>query len=217
MLQEDRNMDCDGAVYAKFPDGGIAALEEAIKNARAAGKEFSPLKVLGGDPAVHQFAVVDRWNRTDYPPMWVEASDPAIAKELAELSAQVGEVIAFYLIDGGLTSGIYAAWSNGNLVRNLQWGDFMWLVAEGEQQPWEKPLFSPQELEASLEAARDDGLEDSEALNAFVGSKIAPMAHFPRPNNLIRYINEACPGPRYGFQPWPKRSDLVKELNPKTK
>lgn len=40
-------MDCDGAVYAKFPDGGIEALEEAIKKARAAGKEFSLLNRPG--------------------------------------------------------------------------------------------------------------------------------------------------------------------------
>lgn len=210
-------MDCSGAVYARFPEGGIPALEEAIRAARSVSKHFSPLKVLGGDPAKHAFAVVDRWGRTDNIPVWVEGPDLEGAKELAELSRLVGDVVAFYLIDEGLTVGIYGAWKDGRLVRNLQWGDFQWLVADGEPQPWEAPLFTPEALEDNLECARYDGQEEAEVRAVFAAGRITASAAFPSPKNLARHLLAACPGPLYGFEPWPPRSTLVNELNPPRK
>ncbi|HNV72824.1 MAG TPA: hypothetical protein PKO06_24160 [Candidatus Ozemobacteraceae bacterium] len=205
-------MDSSGAVYAKFPAGGVEALEQAVSEARKASRHTSPIKVLGGDPIRHAYAVVDRWGRSDNMPIWAEGPDLTTAFELVELSRLVGDVVAFYTIDDGLSMGIYGAWKDGRLVRNLQWMDDQWQVVEGDPQPWEKPLFSSESREACLECARDNGWDESEVQKMFQAGVLQPGFRFPIAHGLVRHINAACPGPLYGFEPWPARRTLLEDL-----
>lgn len=198
-------MDSAGAVYAKVPAGGAAILEAAVREARLAGRSDSPLGVLAFDPAHQTFAIVDRWGRGDDMPDWAEDPDLGLAVELATLSSLVGEVIAFYEVDGGTTMGIYAAWRDGVLVRNLEWAADQWQSARGERQAWEAPLFKRQALQEALDVATDK--DRVRAL--FVAQRIVANACWPRPEGITLAIRTVHPAPDFGFMPWPRRRELV--------
>ncbi len=200
-------MNSYGAVYARVPGGGVPELETAIKEARAVSKHSSPLGVLAFDPAIHSFAVVDRWGRSDNLPIWAEGPDLSLAFELAVLSKSVGDVIAFYAIDEGLEMGIFGAWKDGRLVRDLQWMDYKWSRVEGEPQLWEAPLFSEENLQKSLERA--DSPES--VREAFAKNRFIPDSQWPDPPGLITAIRTVYPGPLMGFSPWPPRKELVEK------
>ena len=197
-------MDSSGAVYAKVPAGGIAALATAIREARSIGRSSSPLGVLAVDPAVHSFAIVDRWGRSDDMPDWAEDPDLDLAVELAALSRQVGEVIAFYEVDEGTTWGIYAAWRDGMLVRSLQWAADRWECVEGEPQSWEAPLFGSEALQSALDYARDK----EQVRSLFASKRITLNASWPRPEGVSVSIRTVNPAPAFGFMPWPRRKEL---------
>jgi hypothetical protein len=206
-----------GAVYARVPAGGVPALEAAIKEARAVSKHSSPLGVLAFDPALHAFAVVDRWGPQDNMPIWAEYPDLGMAFELAALSRSVGEVIAFHEIDEGLTQGFYGGWKDGTLVRDLQWMDGMWIRVEGEPQPWETPMFTDEAFKYALEIAADD---PEPVRAAFSKRRIEVQAAWPTPVEISRNICKVHSGPAFGFRPWPRRNELVdknRELDGKKK
>ena len=197
-----------GAVYAKVPVEGIPALEAAISQARAVSRHSSPLGVLAFDPALHSFAVVDRWGPQDNLPIWAEYPDLGMAVELAALSRAVGEVIAFHEMDEGLTQGFYGLWKEGVLVRDLQWMDGAWIRVEGEPQPFEEPLFTEEALRYALEIS--DGAEA--VRTAFAKKRIEVNDAWPTPSALSRNICRIHPGPAFGFQPWPRRRELVDKI-----
>jgi hypothetical protein len=205
-------MDSIGAVYARIPDGNLDQLAAAVVASRAVSHHSSPLGVLAGEPAQHAFAVVDRWGRSDNMPLWGEDPALGLAVELIELSRRVGDVIALYEIDEGATLGLYGAWKDGQLVRDLQWADFQWSVVEGEPQVWEAPLFAPAALERALAAARDDGRDEQEVRDAFAAGRIVAGQAWPMPEGLALHIRNVCRGPAFGFTPWPRRQDLVDAL-----
>ena len=91
-------MDSSGAVYAQVPAGGVDALEAGVREARLIGRNSSPLGVLAYDPAVHSFALVDRWGRPDDMPHWAEDPDLELAKELAEKLKQPYDLYVFHFI-----------------------------------------------------------------------------------------------------------------------
>lgn len=208
-------MSSGGAVFARIPEGGLPALDEAVKAARTVSKHSSPLEVLDGEPGAHKFAVVDRWERSDNMPMWAEGPDLKVATELVELSKRVGDVVAFYEIDEGSTMGVYGAWKDGRLARSLLWCDAHWEEVEGEPQPWEAPLFSPEALDANLDAARDDGADTAEVSAIFAGGQIKSGKAFPRAEGLVRHIIKVCVAPLYGRKPWTRRSEIVDRLRQK--
>ena len=198
-------MDTSGAVYAKVPAGGVAVLDAAVRKARLSGRTSSPLGVLAFDPAVHSYALVDRWGRSDDMPDWAEEPDLEQALELVALSRMVGEVIAFYEADEGTTMGIYAVWRDGLLVRNLQWAADQWECVEGEAQPWEALLFTPEALQNALDYAGDK--EQVRAL--FDAKRIVANASWPRPEGVSASIRAVHPAPAFGFEPWPRRKELA--------
>lgn len=199
-------MDSSGAVYAKVPAGGVVTLEAAIKEARLIGRSSSPLGVLAYDQAIHSFALVDRWGRSDDMPHWAEDPDLGLAKELVALSRLVGEAIAFYEVDEGTTMGIYAAWRDGVRVRNLQWAADRWECVEGEPQSWDVALFTPEALHNAL-----TGAPDKDQVRALFDSKqIALHASWPRPEGISVGIRTIHPAPAFGFTPWPRRKELEK-------
>jgi tetratricopeptide (TPR) repeat protein len=199
-------MDSSGAVYAQVPAGGVDALEAGVREARLIGRNSSPLAVLAYDPAVHSFALVDRWGRPDDMPHWAEDPDLELATELAALSRLVGEVIAFYEVDEGTTMGIYAAWRDGVLVRNLQWAADRWECVEGEPQSWDVALFTPQALQNALDDARDR----EQVRTLFDSKRIVLHATWPRPEGISVSIRTVHPAPAFGFSPWPRRKELEK-------
>ena len=203
-------MDSSGAVYAKVPTGGVAALEAAIETVRGRGFHAGPLGVLAFDPALHEYGIVDRWGRSDDMPAWSEGPDLNDARELRALSRLVGDVVAFYEVDEGLTTGVYGAWREGELVRALEWADDEWCRVEGEPQPWEAPLFAPERLAHALENAADDGQDEAAPRAAFAAGRIERGARWPAPDRMAVHIRTAHPGPAHGFLPWPRRSDVVK-------
>ncbi len=209
--------DTYGAVYARVPAGGIPALETAVREARAVSKHSSPLGVLAFDPALHAFAVVDRWGPQDNMPIWAEYPDLGMAHELEALSRSVGEVIAFHEMDEGLMQGFYGVWKDGALVRDLQYMDGSWIRAEGEPQPMEVPLFTDEALKYALEIASDD---PEPVRAAFSKKRIEVQAAWPTPAGISRNICKIYPGPAFGFMPWPRRRELVdknRELDGKKK
>ncbi|NLI77584.1 MAG: hypothetical protein GX442_14250 [Candidatus Riflebacteria bacterium] len=205
-------MNSTGAVFARIPAGGLEALATAVTQARAVSRHSSPLGILAGDAVNHGFALVDRWGPRDNMPMWGEGPDLDVAAELAVLSRLVGEVVAFYTIDEGLTMGLWGAWKNGTLARKLWWSDGRWEWADGEPQPWEKPLFAPDALESALLQAREEGRDEGEVRAAFIAERIAAGAAFPVPNWLSGHIRVLCRAPGWGFEPWPRRSEVVAQL-----
>jgi hypothetical protein len=204
-------MECAGVVYAKVPAGGLAELERAVKDARAVSHHSSPLGVLACDPAIHRFAIVDRWGKPDDMPIWSEDPDLSTASELEALSRAVGEVVAFYEVEEGSTMGIYAAWRDGTLVRDLEWAEDQWVKVEGEPQPWEASLFGAESLERALERARYNGSSEDDVRAAFAAGTIEPGSSCPMPEGMAIYIRTSLDGPAYGFEPWPRRKVLVEK------
>lgn len=205
-------MEASGAVYARIPAGGLAALEAAVREARPSSRRSSPLGVLAGDPAAHAFALVDRWGKSDEMPVWSEGPDLSKAPELAALSRAVGEVVALYEIDDGQSLGVYGAWRDGALVRGLVRGDGEWMDVEGEPQAWEVGLFSAAAQAEALAVAEEDGQDPGPIEAAFAGGRVTQGAAYPAPLAMARVIREALRAPAYGFQPWPRRSELIKQL-----
>jgi hypothetical protein len=81
-----------GVVYAKVPVGGATALDAAVRAARAVSRHSSPLGVLALDPALHAFAIVDRWGHRDDMPMWAEEPDLSSALELLNRRPSNGDI-----------------------------------------------------------------------------------------------------------------------------
>lgn len=203
-------MDTDGVVWARVPGNDPVALEALITQVRATTRRDSPLGVLAFDPAVHAFALVDRWGRQDSMPGWAEALDLAHAPELATLSGLVGEVVAFHTLDGGSLQGIYGHWKQGQLVRGLLWLDEQWAHVSGTPQAWEAPLFAPEHLVTAIE---DAGSQDAAVREAYArGHVVAGEAH-PRPgdygHSLLAAMVQVLRAPRWGFSPWPRRSEVL--------
>jgi hypothetical protein len=163
------------------------------------------LGVVAFDPAVHAFALVDRWGKSDNMPDWSEEPDLSQADELAALSRDVGQVVAFYEIEEGSTSGVYGAWNDGELVRELEWADDQWVKVAGQPQSWEAPLFGTDELDSALEAARDDGRDEAEVRAAFAAGSIQSGAAWPVPQRMAVFIRTALRAPAHGLEPWPRR------------
>lgn len=205
-------MDSYGAVFASVPAGGAGALEAAILEARKVSRHSSPLGVLQFVPTEHGVALVDRWGKQDNMPIWAEGPDLGKAFELAELSKAVGEVVAFYEIDGGMMMGIYGAWRNGVLVRDIEWNDGSWYKVEGEPQPWEQGMFGEESFAFSLDFALEAGLGEGELREIFAKKQLVPDARFPIPQRIALGIKTFMKGPAFGFQPWPKRRELVEKL-----
>lgn len=196
-----------GAVYARLPAGGREALVEALRRIATQRRQPVFLGVLAGEPGVQDFALVDRWGRQDDMPAWAAHLDLAVATELAGLSAAVGEVVACYDQDEGLTMGIYGAWRDGVLVRELLWQDGSWARVDGEPQPWEASSFTDAALAGSLDRA--DAGEHAEVRAAFAARRFAPGARWPMPDQLVRGIIAACRAQPFGFQPWPPRREAL--------
>lgn len=197
-----------GVVYAKVPVGGETALDAAVKAARGVSKHSSPLGVLALDPAQHAFAIVDRWGHRDDMPMWAEEPDLSSALELFALSEAVGEVVAFFDVDDGTEFGVYGAWKHGELVRELMWAGDHWATVEGAPQPWEAPLFAPESLARALEYPQGP---ESDIRAAFAAGQLAAGARWPVPDGLAVPIRAILRGPAYGFEPWPRRKELVNQ------
>jgi len=204
-------MDCAGVVYAKVPPGGLPELERAVRDARTVSHDSGPLGVLACDPAIHRFAIVDRWGRSDDMPIWSEEPDLATASDLEALSRAVGEVVAFYEVEEGSSMGIYAAWRDGALVRDLEWFEDQWAKVEGEPQAWETPLFEAESLERSLERARDGGGSADDVKAAFATGIIEQGSPWPLNERMAVHIRTVLGGPAYGFEPWPRRSEIVRK------
>ncbi|MBI4861163.1 MAG: hypothetical protein HY815_13035 [Candidatus Riflebacteria bacterium] len=196
-----------GAVCARVPAGGVPALEEAIREARSVTRSSGPLGVLAFDPALHRFAVVDRWGRQDNMPAWSEEPDLGRAPELAKLSQTVGEVVAFYEMDDGLTMGVYGAWKDGTLIRDLQWMNGSWMRVQGEPQPWEESAFSDRALREVLDCA--DEPDKEEIRSAYARNQIIVDTRWPRP---FFNVCQACQAPPFTFMPWPRRSELTDRI-----
>ena len=202
-------MGSSGVVYAKVPAGGVSALEAAVKAARAVSRHDSPLGVLAVDPAAHAFAIVDRWGPKDDMPMWSEEPDFSSALELVALSEAVGEVVAFFDIDEGTELGLYGTWRDGVLVRELQWAGGEWQKVEGEPQPWEAPLFDAESLARALEYPQG---AEADIRAVYAAGQIAQGARWPVPDGIAVHIRAALRAPAYGFEPWPRRKELVQEI-----
>jgi hypothetical protein len=203
-------MESGGAVYARVPAGGATALDAAIRQARGERLSEGPLGVIAYEPAGHAFALVDRWGRPDDMPAWAEESDLAMAKELVALSALVGEVVGFYEVED--STGLYAVWREGVLVRELVWTEAGWSRVEGEAQPWETGLFAPELLERALEDARDSGRDEAPIRESFGAGRIVVGATWPGPHRMAELIRTAIKAPAHGLAPWPRRRDVVKQL-----
>lgn len=203
-------MQCGGAVYARVPAGGVTALDEAIKKVRDRALSRGPLGVLAHTPGQSEFAVVDRWGKSDDMPRWAEGPDLSKTEELAALSKEVGEVIAYYDVDDGDGLLVLGHWRDGTLVRGLQRLE-EWADVRGTPEPWEAELFSTQALEQALQDIQEDGGDEEEVRAAFAGGHIAQGAQWPRPP-VLRAMMKSLRLPSYGFQPWPRRADEVKRL-----
>lgn len=203
-------MDVAGVVYARVPAGGLPELERAVKEARAVSHHSSPLGILACDPAIHRFAIVDRWGKPDEMPLWSEEPDFSTASELEALSRAVGEVVAFYEVDEGSSMGIYAAWRDGVLVRDLEWFEDQWAKVEGEPQEWEA-LFSDESLESGLARAGYSGTPEEDVRAIYAAGIIEPGASWPPCEGMAFNIRTTLPGPAYGFEPWPRRKELVQK------
>lgn len=204
-------MDTDGVVWARVPGNEPEALEALITQLRSTTRRDSPLGVLAFDPAVHAFALVDRWGGQDYLPDWAAAVDLAHAPELAALSGLVGEVVAFHTLDSGSLQGIYGHWQQGQLVRGLVWIDEHWAQVRGTPQAWEAPLFGPGHLAAALE---DAGSQEAEVRAAYARGQIVAGEAHPRPGDyphtLLAAMVQVLRAPRWGFSPWPPRSEVLR-------
>lgn len=204
-------MQAGGAVYARVPDGSVERLEAAIKAVRAGAR--GPLGVLKLVPGEHAFACVDRWGKSDDVPPFAERHDTVeAAKELAALSREVGEVVAFYEVEDGAEYGVYVHWRDGQVARHLGRTDGEWSHVVGEPQPWEAGLFAPERLEEVLQYAEDDGLGPDAVRAAFAAGRLAKGAALPRPHRIAELVARSLRAPLYGFQPWPRRRDEVKRL-----
>lgn len=184
-------MECGGAVYARVPGGGVAALEAAVTAARASG---AAIGVLGLDPAKHAFALVDRWGKSDDMPRWAEGPDLSRATGLAELSRAVGEVVAFYEVEDGGQLGVYGVWRDGALVRSLVFLED-W-AATGAPEPWEAAFCAKVKAEDPDQAAAPDAL--------------GPGGPRPGGVSLGGVIWRHLGAVGWGLQPWPRRRDALK-------
>ncbi len=201
-------METEGAVYARVPGGDVAALEAAIQQARSHASS-GPIGVIAFDPAKHAFALVDRWGKSDDMAHWAEGPDLETANELAKLSQLVGEVVAFYTVEEGMSLGVYGAWKDGVLVRGLEYAEGEWYRASGEPQPWEAPLFAPAEKAKALASARDDGRDPATVEAAFAKGRIEQGAAYPLPPLIPVHVRDVLRAPSYGVQPWPRRRDAL--------
>lgn len=205
-------MQCGGAVYARVPAEGVAKLEEAIKKVRAPLPHRGPLGVLAHTPGQSDFALVDRWGKSDDMPRWAEGPDLSKTEELVALSKEVGEVIAYYDVEDGDAVLVYGHWRAGTLVRSLQRLEGEpWDVVTGTPEPWEAELFSAQALERALQFVRDDGGDEAPVRAGFAAGHIAQGARWPRPP-IIGVMMKMLKLPRWGFTPWPRRSEELKKL-----
>jgi hypothetical protein len=209
-------MDSDGAVWARVPANDVAALDAVIKGVRSATRRDSPLGVLAFDPAAHAFALVDRWGHADDLPVWAESLDPAEATELAALSEAVEEVVAFHVLDEGLLQGVYGHWRSGALVRGLVWTDERWSQATGTPQDWETCMFSSAHLARAIEDTQDDGGDEAATRAAFARGQIVAGECHPRPGtpglSLLEAMLSVLRAPRWGFSPWPRRRDVLRNM-----
>jgi hypothetical protein len=204
-------MDSFGAVFARVPDGGVLALEAAIQSVRKAPVR-GPLGVLAHEADEHDFAVVDRWGPSDDEPSWYARLDEP--NELAALSALVGEVVAEYSIETDLCH--FAHWRDGELVRLLVWSDGAWETARGEPQAWEQALFTAPWREASLEVASEAGVDADAVDAAFAAGRVVAGSRWPTlitPDlGMSATLRDNLRLPPFGFQPWPRRRDVVAKL-----
>lgn len=205
-------MECGGAVYARVPAGGLAALEDAIQRVRdPRWPGRGPLGVLACTLGQHDLALVDRWGKSDDMPRWAEGPDLSRAEELAALSQEVGEVIGYYDIEDGDQVLVYGHWKDGTLGRALCALEREWTHVQGTPEPWETDLFSSKALERALSAAQDDEQDEAPVRAAFESGRLTQGARWPRPA-VIGALSKALRLPTYGSQPWPRRADAVKKL-----
>jgi hypothetical protein len=207
-------MQCGGAVYARVPaDGGVTRLGEAIGKARAPGPaQRGPLGVLAHTPGQSDFALVDRWGKSDDMPRWAEGPDLSKTEELVALSREVGEVIAYYDVDDGDGMLVYGHWRDGALVRSLLRLEGEGWDVTGTPEPWEAGLFTADALERAAQEVSDDGGDEAAVRAAFAGGHISAGARWPRPP-IITAMMKALRLPSWGFQPWPRRREEVTRLS----
>jgi hypothetical protein len=212
-------MDTFGAVFARVRGGDVAGLEAAVREVRGSRPSEGPLGVLAFEAGAHDFALVDRWGRSDDPPGWFESDSDDDADDgrftpLTRLSALCGEVVAEYSVEMDLCKFVHSR--DGEVVRFLEWCEGAWTVVRGEPQTWEAGLFEPAWLEASLENARDGGGDEDEVRAAFAAGHLVQGSRWPTlitaAVSVSGALRERLRLPTYGFQPWPKRADVVKTL-----
>jgi hypothetical protein len=194
-------MQSGGAVYARVPAGGVTALEEAIKKVRNPGLSRGPLGVVVHTPGQSDFAVVDRWGKSDDMPRWSEGPDLSQAEELVALSREVGEVIAYFDVEDGDLVLVYGHWRDGALMRSLVRLEGEGYAVTGTPEPWEAELFSAPALERALRMVREDGGDEAPVRAAFASGHIAQGARWPAPP-IIGVVMKVLKLPRWGSTPW---------------
>lgn len=198
-------MEVYGGVYARVPDEDPARLDAAIARCRRTLTR-GPLKTLQYDPAAHDVAIIDRFGKGDDTPSWSGKHDAA--DDLMALSKEVGDVVAFYVIDPPEFAE-FAHWKDGALVRSLQYGDGQWMKAEGAQQAWEETFFQPRPAKALLDVLDDQPEALAEARAVYAARKVEQGARFPWPTGAVF---DLLRGPSFGFGPWTKRNDVIKAM-----
>jgi hypothetical protein len=198
-------MEASGTVYARVPDKDPAKVDAAIRSCRKWASR-GPLKVLAYDPAAHDFALIDRFGKSDDVPSW--SGKHAEADDFMALSRALGDVVAHYDVEGQQWAE-FAHWKDGALVRSLTYGDGQWSKVEGQPQAWEAAFFAPGAVNELLDLLSDQPELQAELRAVVAARTVAPGARFPFPSAAIF---QPLRGPAFGFRPWPRRKDVVKEV-----
>lgn len=198
-------MEAGGDMYARVPDKDPARLEAAIRAVRKVPTR-GPLGVLKFDPAAHDFAVIDRWGKSDDVPSW--SGKHAEGDDLAALSREVGDVVAHYDVDGTSHAEL-AHWHQGALVRSLSFGDGQWMTVEGTPQAWESAFFEGAREQEMMDLFIDEPDKQAKVKAAFAARTIERGAQLPWP---MPRVWQALRAPAWGFAPWPRRREVVAKL-----
>jgi len=113
---------------------------------------------------------------------WTELVLPGVANgeaSAAALSRRIsGEVLEIIVQTTASVVGV-AHFENGACQRRIEFADGSWRRVEGQPKPWEKRLFSQEELEAAKEVS--DPEDDAELEAAFAGKVLAVGTSLPWP------------------------------------
>jgi hypothetical protein len=113
---------------------------------------------------------------------WTQLSLPGVDDGEAsarELSQRVAGKVIWAIVQTTASYVGVVHFGCGNVLRRIEFGDGAWLRVEGEPEPWEGWLFSPEELELALETCAPG--DEFEFETAFAEEKLAAGRSLPWP------------------------------------